>query len=250
MPPRKSTPSSFVARHSLWSGEQARAAAAMEKAIAKHKLELVRFAFCDQHGVLRGKTLVASETASALRNGVTMTSTLLAKDTSHRSVFPVFSAGGGMNIPEMQGAGNFIMVADPATFCVLPWAPNTGWVLCDCYFPNGKPVPFSTRQLYRDALGLPQLPIPAPPTMAFFMMGNVRLMIAQPEPGFTPGGSGTMLYLTVERIAEAAAAMEARGVKFIRGAHMIAKLPDREVWLAEFKDPDGNPLALMSEVKF
>ena len=31
--------------------------------------------------------------------------------------------------------------------------PNTGWVLCDCYFPNGKPVPFSTRQLYRDALG-------------------------------------------------------------------------------------------------
>jgi methylmalonyl-CoA/ethylmalonyl-CoA epimerase len=103
---------------------------------------------------------------------------------------------------------------------------------------------------YRDALGLPQLPIPAPPTMAFFMMGNVRLMIAQPEPGFTPGGSGTMLYLTVERIAEAAAAMEARGVKFIRGAHMIAKLPDREVWLAEFKDPDGNPLALMSEVKF
>ena len=33
------------------------------------------------------------------------------------------------------------------------WAPNTGWVLCDCYFPNGKPVPFSTRQLYRDALG-------------------------------------------------------------------------------------------------
>ena len=124
MPPRKSTPSSFVARHSLWSGEQARAAAAMEKAIAKHKLELVRFAFCDQHGVLRGKTLVASETASALRNGVTMTSTLLAKDTSHRSVFPVFSAGGGMNVPEMQGAGNFIMVADPATFCVLPWAPN------------------------------------------------------------------------------------------------------------------------------
>ena len=153
MSPRKSTPSSFVARHSLWSGAQARAAAAMEKAIAKHKLELVRFAFCDQHGVLRGKTLVASETASALRNGVTMTSTLLAKDTSHRSVFPVFSAGGGMNIPEMQGAGNFIMVADPATFCVLPWAPNTGWVLCDCYFPNGKPVPFSTRQLYRDALG-------------------------------------------------------------------------------------------------
>ena len=45
------------------------------------------------------------------------------------------------------------MVADPATFRVLPWANNTGWVLCDIYFPNGKPVPFSTRALYRDALG-------------------------------------------------------------------------------------------------
>ena len=103
---------------------------------------------------------------------------------------------------------------------------------------------------YRDTLGLPQLPIPAPPTMAFFMMGSVRLMLSQPEPGFAPGGSGTMLYLTVDRIADAVAGMEARGLTFIRGAHMIAKLPDREVWLAEFKDPDGNPLALMSEVKF
>ena len=152
MPPRKSPQTSFVARHGLWSGEQARAAVAMEKAIKKHKLELVRFAFCDQHGTLRGKTLVASEAANALRNGVTMTSTLLAKDTSHRNVFPVFAAGGGLGLDEMEGAGNFIMVADPATFVVLPWAESTGWVLCDCYFPNGKPVPFSTRQLYRDAL--------------------------------------------------------------------------------------------------
>ena len=105
----------------------------------------MRFAFCDQHGVLRGKTLVASEAASAMRTGVTMTTTLLAKDTSHRTVFPVFTAGGGMGLDEMEGAGNFVMVADPATFRVLPWAQNTGWVLCDIYFPNGKPVPFSTR---------------------------------------------------------------------------------------------------------
>jgi glutamine synthetase len=44
------------------------------------------------------------------------------------------------------------MVADPETFHVLPWAENTGWLLCDCYFPNGKRVPIATRQLYRDAL--------------------------------------------------------------------------------------------------
>jgi glutamine synthetase len=44
------------------------------------------------------------------------------------------------------------MVADPETFHVLPWAENTGWLLCDCYFPNGKQVPIATRTLYRNAL--------------------------------------------------------------------------------------------------
>ena len=69
---------SFVDRHDLWTAEQRRAAAAVERLIAREKLETVRFAFCDQHGVLRGKTLVASEAASAMRSGVAMTSTLLA----------------------------------------------------------------------------------------------------------------------------------------------------------------------------
>lgn len=149
---RRSLALSFVERHVLWSDAQARAAGAVDKAIGQNNLELVRFSFPDQHGVLRGKTLVAAEAPRALRNGVTMTSTLFAKDTSHRSVFPVFEAGGGMDLPEMGGAGNFVMVADPETFRVLPWAQNTGWVLCDCYFPNGKQVPIATRQLYCDAL--------------------------------------------------------------------------------------------------
>ena len=69
-----------------------------------------------------------------MRNGVSMTTTLLAKDTSHRTVFPVFTPGGGFAMPEMQGAADFLMIADPSTFRVLPWAPNTGWVQCDMYF--------------------------------------------------------------------------------------------------------------------
>src|SRR5207253_2656568 len=144
---------SFVERHDLWTDEQRRDAAAVEREIKRRKLEVIRFAFCDQHGVLRGKTLVASEATKAMRAGVTMTSTLLAKDTSHRTVFDVFSAGGGIGVDEMAGASNFVMVADPATFRVLPWAHNTGWMLCDIYFPNGRPVPFSTRALGRAALG-------------------------------------------------------------------------------------------------
>ena len=154
MPPRPRRPSggSFVERYGLWSDAQARAAAAVDRAISRNKLELVRFSFPDQHGVLRGKTLIAAEAVRAMRSGVTMTSTLLAKDTSHFTVFPVFEEGAGLGIAEMGGAGNFIMVADPATFHVLPWANNTGWLLCDCYFSNGRPVPIATRRLYRDAL--------------------------------------------------------------------------------------------------
>ncbi len=109
----------------------------------------MRFSFADQHGVLRGKTLLASEVSAALRAGVTMTTTLLAKDTAHRTVYPVFTPGGGFDMPEMQGGGDFVMVADPATFRVLPWAGKTGWLLCDIYFSNGKPVPFSTRAVLR-----------------------------------------------------------------------------------------------------
>jgi glutamine synthetase len=44
------------------------------------------------------------------------------------------------------------MVADPTTFRVLPWAPKTGWLLCDPYFPGGEPVPFATRPLARRVL--------------------------------------------------------------------------------------------------
>ena len=81
-----------------------------------------------------------------------MTTTLLAKDTSHKTVCPVVTAGGGFDMPEMQGGGDFVMVADPATFRLLPWSDKSGWLLCDLYFTNGKPVPFSTRQIGRDAL--------------------------------------------------------------------------------------------------
>jgi hypothetical protein len=152
MPPRPRRPASFVEHHGLWSDAQAKAAEQVERIIKKEKLEVVRFSFADQHGVLRGKTLLASEAANAMRAGVTMTTTLLAKDTAHRTVYPVFTPGGGFAMTEMQGGGDFVMVADPSTFRILPWANKTGWMLCDIYFTNGKPVPYSTRARCRDAL--------------------------------------------------------------------------------------------------
>src|SRR5262249_6539280 len=152
MNPRPRKSSRFVDRHGLWTGVQAKAAEEVEKFIKKEKLEVVRFSFTDQHGVLRGKTLLASEAASAMRAGVTMTTTLLAKDTAHRTVYPVFTPGGGFAMEEMQGGSDFVMVADPTTFRILPWANKTGWMLCDIYFGNGKPVPYSARARCRDAL--------------------------------------------------------------------------------------------------
>ena len=143
---------SFVARHGLWGDREAEAAERVAKRIEEERIEVVRLSFGDQHGILRGKSVTAQAFPIAMRNGYTITTTLLAKDTSHRTVYPVFTAGGGFGMAEMSGAGDLVLVPDPATFRVLPWAPGTGWVLCDIYFPNGKPVPFSTRRIYRAAL--------------------------------------------------------------------------------------------------
>jgi glutamine synthetase len=143
---------SFVERHGLWSDEQKEAATRLRRIVENEKLEVIRFAFPDQHGILRGKTLVASEALAALEGGCTITTTMLAKDTSHRTVFPVFTAGGGFGMREMEGAADVLMVADPASFRVLPWASATGWLLCDLYFADGRPVPFATRHLYKSVL--------------------------------------------------------------------------------------------------
>ncbi len=144
---------SFVDRFGLWSDAQQAAAREVIAALEGGTIDVVRFSFPDQHGILRGKTLVAQEAISALNSGVTITTTMFAKDTSHRTVFPVFTSGGGFSRPEMQGAADVLMVADPLTFKVLPWAPNTGWLLCDTYFQTGEAVPFDTRQLFRKTLG-------------------------------------------------------------------------------------------------
>src|SRR6201992_62241 len=143
---------SFVERHGLWSGEQQQAAGRLRKIVEEKNLEVIRLSFPDQHGILRGKTLIASEAIASLESGCSITTTMLAKDTSHRTVFPVFTSGGGFGMREMEGAADVLMVADPTTFRVLPWAPETGWLLCDLYFADGRPVRVAARTLYSRAL--------------------------------------------------------------------------------------------------
>jgi glutamine synthetase len=143
---------SFVERHGLWSIEQKEAARRLRKIVDEQKLEVIRLSFPDQHGILRGKTLVASEALASLEQGCSITTTMLAKDTSHRTVFPVFTSGGGFGMREMEGAADVLMMPDPLSFRVLPWASATGWLLCDIYFADGRPVPFATRNLYKSVL--------------------------------------------------------------------------------------------------
>jgi len=143
----------FVERHGLWTADQALAAKALLARIAAGEVDTVRFVFPDQHGLLRGKTLVAEGVRSALSDGVNMTTTLLAKDTSHRTVFPVFTQANAEGpFAGMNGACDFTMVADPTTFRMLPWAPRTGWVLCDPYLQDGRPSPLGTRGLLKRAV--------------------------------------------------------------------------------------------------
>ena len=115
-------------------------------------LGVVRLAFVDAHGVLRGKTLVADEAIRVLRSGVNATTTLLMKDLSGKTAFPVFSARWRLGPdPALRGAADMVMLPDPLSFRVLPWAPHTGWLLCDLFLPDGRPMPLSTRALARPA---------------------------------------------------------------------------------------------------
>jgi methylmalonyl-CoA/ethylmalonyl-CoA epimerase len=98
---------------------------------------------------------------------------------------------------------------------------------------------------YRDALGIPFLF--EVPRMAFFDLDGVRLMLGEPE-GPDRDHPGSILYFDVPDMKLAHRELEARGVTFDAGPSLIADMPEHELWMAFFKDSEGNQLALMSEV--
>lgn len=100
---------------------------------------------------------------------------------------------------------------------------------------------------YENVLGL-RLLFKAPPGLAFFDCGSLRLMIDRPEkPEFDHASS--ILYFVVPEIQAAYAALKEKGVKFEGEPHMIARLPDHDLWMAFFRDSEENMLALMCEVQ-
>jgi predicted enzyme related to lactoylglutathione lyase len=99
---------------------------------------------------------------------------------------------------------------------------------------------------YRDVLALEYLFEAG--TLAFFTCGDVRLMLGVPENDAVDHESSTV-YFRVPDLQGAYEELIERGAQFVDEPHLIAELPDHELWMAFFRDPDGNLMALMSEVK-
>ena len=100
---------------------------------------------------------------------------------------------------------------------------------------------------YRDTLGLPFL-FSAPPQMSFYQAGSVRLLVGVPEEG-QRAHRGSAVYFKVADIHAVYGTLKERGVAFGDAApHLVHKAATYELWLCEFRDPDGNQLVLMSEV--
>ena len=98
---------------------------------------------------------------------------------------------------------------------------------------------------YRDTLGL-QFLFAAGPTLSFFQCGGVRLMLSTAE-GTGDKTLSSMLYYFVTDIEGTHRDLKSKGVEFLDDPHMIAKLPDHDLWLSAFKDSEGNLLGLMEE---
>ena len=100
---------------------------------------------------------------------------------------------------------------------------------------------------YADVLGL-RLLFCAPPGLAFFDCGGLRVMLSRPEGDGAPVSTG-VLYYVVADIASAHATLAARGATFVDAPHLVARLPDHDLWMAFCHDSEGNMLALMSEIR-
>jgi glutamine synthetase len=143
----------FVARHGLLSDAQAAAAAEVSARIRELDLRTVRLVVVDQHGAPRSKSLSPEAAIAAMSNGLDFSGAIYSLDTGNQVFVPAFAGGGGFGIPELTGFPDVVLVPDPATFRLLPWADRTGWMLCDVYFSNGQPMPLDGRGLLRRTLG-------------------------------------------------------------------------------------------------
>jgi glutamine synthetase len=142
----------FAERCGVLDDARALAIDAAVHSIEAQGLELVRVGWCDLHGVLRGKTLVASAARQAMLDGVGMVSTLMLKDSSDRTAFKVFEPGGTDSLPGFGQANNLMLLPDPDSLKTLPWTESSGWLRSQPWFVDGSAVELDTRRVLQRAL--------------------------------------------------------------------------------------------------
>ena len=139
-------------RSGLHSPAREQATASALARMEQPGLEMVRIAWCDLHGAARGKALTVQAAAKAMREGISMVSTLMLKDSSDRTAFKVFERGGTDALPGFGQANNLLLLPDPSTLCQLPWLPSHGWMRAQPFFLDGTPVELDTRRVLERAL--------------------------------------------------------------------------------------------------
>jgi methylmalonyl-CoA/ethylmalonyl-CoA epimerase len=100
------------------------------------------------------------------------------------------------------------------------------------------------RDFYQNTLGMKFLFDAG--NLAFFKCGDIRLMLSTSDrPG--PRG-GTILYFQVPDIHAASTRLKQRGVNFIDEPHLIAKMPDHDLWMVFLHDSESNTIGIMCEI--
>lgn len=143
---------SFAEACGVQDAPRARACERLLARVAAEGIERVRIGWCDLHGVLRGKTLMVDALPGALVSGITLVSTVMLKDTSDRTAFKVFDGSLPTQMPGFGFANNLVLLPDPESFRVLPWAPRTGWLRAQPWFDDATPVAIDTRRVLQAAV--------------------------------------------------------------------------------------------------
>lgn len=101
-------------------------------------------------------------------------------------------------------------------------------------------------EFYRDILDL-ELLFEAPPGLAFFDCGGIRLMLTVLQGDLKDHHTSTIYYKVID-VRDAQEELEFKGVKFIQDAKLVATMPDHELWMGFIRDPDQNLIGLMAEL--
>ena len=146
----------LAARCGVHSATREQACADLLARVRENGIEQVRIAWGDLHGTMRGKTLVMGSDGvaltDALAEGIGLVSTMFLKDTSDRTAFKVFEPGALAALDGFGAANNALLLPDPSSFLLLPWAPHTAWLRAEPFWPDGNPVLADPRRVLQRAL--------------------------------------------------------------------------------------------------